>query len=121
MFNIEIALNHELQVISNWAKQWLVDFNPNKTVAMLFSSHHAVPQPHLLFNNVPVNFVENHKHLGLTLSSSGKWHDHIINIVKSSSKILGIMRKVKYMVSRKTLNQIYTCHLRPLLEYACVV
>ena len=121
IYNIEIVLNRDLQVISNWAKQWLVDFNPHKTVAMLFSSHHAVPQPHVLFNNVPVNFVENHKHLGLTLSSNGKWHEHITNIVKSSSKILGIMRKIKYTVSRKTLNQIYISHLRPLLEYACVV
>ncbi|XP_052275100.1 uncharacterized protein LOC127874668 isoform X1 [Dreissena polymorpha] len=74
-----------------------------------------------MFGNVPVTFVDEHKHLGLTLSSDGKWNNHINNIMTSASKILGVMRKVEYKLSRKCLNQIYFTHLRPLLEYACVV
>ena len=35
--DIESMLNHDLHQISAWAKTWLVDFNPNKTEAMLFS------------------------------------------------------------------------------------
>ena len=31
------------------------------------------------------------------------------------------MRKVKFLLSRKTLNQIYISFLRPTLEYASVV
>ena len=30
-------LNHDLRIISSWARRWLVDFNPSKTVAMLFT------------------------------------------------------------------------------------
>ena len=30
-------INHDLQLLSNWAKQWLVTFNPLKTEAVLFT------------------------------------------------------------------------------------
>ena len=75
----------------------------------------------LVFDNILINFVENHKHLGLTLSSSAKWHVHIENILSSASKILGIMRSNKFKLSRKALNNVYASYLRPVLEYASVV
>jgi len=39
----------------------------------------------------------------------------------SSSKILGILRKLEFTVKRNTLNQIYISFLRPILEYSSVV
>ena len=67
------------------------------------------------------SFVDSHKHLGVTLSSTGQWHSHIENIVKSASKILGIMRKLKFSLSRKALNQMFMSYMLPILEYASVV
>ena len=74
-----------------------------------------------LFENTQIKFVENHKHLGLTLSNTGKWNCHIDNIAKASSKILGIMRQLKYTLSRAALNQIYFSYVLPVLEYSSVV
>ena len=119
--DLEGIMNHDLHQINLWAKRWLVDFNPQKTEAILFTTQKHVRLPQLSFNNIPVNFVESHKHLGLTLGHDGKWHDHINNILKSASKVLGIMRSLKFKVSRKSLNTIYVTYLRPILEYACVV
>ena len=31
-------INHDLQLLTNWAKQWLVTFNPLKTEAVLYYS-----------------------------------------------------------------------------------
>ena len=118
--DIEGILNHDLLIISKCAKQWLVSFNPSKTVAMHFTNTN-VQSPDLLFNNVPIQFVTNHKHLGLTLSSNGKWREHINNITQSSNKILGIMRSLKFRLKRDSLNQIYISFLRPLLKYSSVV
>ena len=66
-------------------------------------------------------FVDSHKHLGVTLSSNGQWHTHIRNIVNSATKILGIMRKLKFSISRNALNQMYMSYLLPVVEYASVV
>ena len=119
--DIEGILNHDLLVLSTWRKQWLVDFNPSKTEAIIFSCNDAYYFPNLMFEDILVNFVENHKHLGLTLSSNAKWHSHIENIITSVSKLLGIMRAVKYKLSRKALNNDYISYIRPILEYAAVV
>ena len=64
-------------LISEWATKWLVDFNPIKTVAMLFSLRPIDVLPLLNFNNNNIDFVESHKHLGITLSCNGQWHTHI--------------------------------------------
>ena len=42
-------------------------------------------------------------------------------MTESASKILGMMRAVKFKISRNSLNQLYISFLRPLLEYASVV
>ena len=99
--------NHDLRMIASWAKQWLVSFNPSKTVAILFSTVLDLVKPSLILNNTILYFVDNNKHLGLTLSSDGKWHAHIDNILTSASRTLGTLRSLKYKFCRKTLNQIY--------------
>ena len=65
--------------------------------------------------------MDHHKHLGVTLSHDTKWHEHINSILSSAARILGMMRKLKYSISRKSLNQIYISFLRPVLEYSAVV
>ena len=49
------------------------------------------------------------------------WHEHINSISCSASKILGMLRKIKFSLNRKSLNQLYLSFLRPILEYASVV
>ncbi len=119
--DLEGIMNHDLQHLSNWTKQWLVNFNPNKTEAMLFKLRQLDRPLTLTFENTPVVFVEDHKHLGLTLSNNGKWHTHINNIINSTSRVLGIMRSLKFKISRQSLNQIYISYMRPILEYASSV
>ena len=54
-----------------------------------------------------INFVEHHKHLGLTLGNNGNWSNYIDNILSSAAKTVGIMKSMKYKLSRRALNQIY--------------
>ena len=58
---LRVFKNHDLHIIANWSRQWLVDFNPNKTEAMLFTLKRTVSYPKLVFNNTPVNFVEHQR------------------------------------------------------------
>ena len=63
------TLNADLEKISRWAATWLVTFNPNKSIALLFSRKVSHPlHPPLFMENTPINEVEAHKHLGLFLS-----------------------------------------------------
>ena len=55
-------IKHDLQMMSNWAKQWLVTFNSLKTEAVLFTLKKLDFFPHLIFDNVVINFFDSHKH-----------------------------------------------------------
>ena len=68
-----------------------------------------------------IQFVNDRKHLGLTLSNTGTWHKHIEKILSSDSKIIVIMRKVKFTLSRVALNQTYFSFILPILEYSSMV
>ena len=72
LWDIEGVINHDLALISAWAMKWLVDFNPIKTVAMLFTLRSLDFLPLLDFNDTIINFVESHKHLGITLTYNGQ-------------------------------------------------
>ena len=58
---IDGILNHDFVILSAWAKQWLVDFHPLKTEAVLLSSSNELQNLNLIFDNILFNFVENHK------------------------------------------------------------
>ena len=119
--DIEGIINHDLRNVSIWAKQWLVDFNPNKTEAVIFSSRRDHREPVLYFEHSRINIVDQHEHLGITLRSSGLWNDHINNTLNAVSKIIHIMRRLQFTLTRATLNQIYLSHVRPILEYSSIV
>ena len=115
-------LNDDLMNISNWANQWLVSFNSQKTDDMVISRKIDKPQhPGLLFNNAEIARVDTHKHLGLVLSSSLSWSAHIQEISTKACKTLNVMHALKYKLSRKALENIYITFVRPTLEYCDVI
>ena len=88
---------------------------------MFFTYLQGQEYPTLIFDGLNIKFISQHKHLGLTLSENMKWKSYIDSILTSASHMIGIMRKLKYVFSRRALNQIYISYVRPVLEYSCVV
>ena len=76
----------DLHALDNLAKQWLVDFNPQKTEYMVISYRQNINPINLKFNSENLNQVDNHKHLGVTISNDGKWAEHINNICQKATK-----------------------------------
>lgn len=114
--------NDDLKRIIEWAKSWLVDFNPQKTKIMIFGSRH--------FNNSSISFnfdgqtiypTNEHVHLGITFSDDAKWSKHVDYIVSRVSKQISVLRKLKFQLSRKFLSNMYITFIRPTFEYACEV
>ena len=63
----EIILNHDLKLIANWGKQWLVEFNPSKTVFMNFSLKKHKSNLEIIFNGINIKQVSEQKPLGCYL------------------------------------------------------
>lgn len=115
-------LNRDLARIHSWSESWLVTFNPNKTESVLFSrKRHKLPHPILSMDQNPIKQVKSHKHLGLTFSDDGTWTSHISSSLNKAWQRIGILRSLKSLLSRSSLERMYVSFIRPLLEYADVV
>ena len=53
-------IKHDLQLLSNWAKQWLVALIPLKTEAVLLTLKKLDFFPHLVIDNILINFLDSH-------------------------------------------------------------
>ena len=59
-------------------------------------------------NDQPIKKVTSHKHLGIFFSNDGTWHEHIDYIASQARTRINIMRKLKFIVDRQSLEIIYT-------------
>ena len=61
--------------------------------------------------------VDTHKHLGIYLSNDGSWHKQISCIKEKAWARINIMRRLEFVLDRKSLKPIYIFFIRPILEY----
>ena len=119
--NAALKLNSDLK-IHNWATRWLVTFNPSKSESLLISRKRSdIDHPPLVMNDQPILEVNYRKHLGLPFSSNGTWHDHINQITLKAWTRINVMRKLKFVLDRKSLQTIYFTFVRPILEYSDII
>ena len=114
-----LTINNDLNTIHNWAESRLVDFNPNKTESLLLSRKNIKPyHPPVKMNNIEIQNVVDHKHLGITFSNDAKWNSHITLTVSKAWKRIGLLRSLKFLLNRSCLEKIYIAFIRPVLEYS---
>ena len=120
-----IDLNRDLNVISSWAHQWKMSFNPDPTkpaVEIIFSSKISETiHPPLFFQNSQVKRVDHHKHLGLILDSKLSFARHINEKINKAKKWIGMIRHLRSYLPTKTLDQIYKMYARPHLDYCDII
>ena len=115
-------LQSDIKKINNWAGRWLVKFNPSKPKSLLISRKRIKPDhPVLTMSNTAIPSVQFHKHLGICLSCDGSWDQQIQSIVEKAWKRIGILRHLKFLLDRLSLQTIYFSFLRPILEYGDTV
>ena len=118
-------LNHDLNLIENWAFQWKMSFNPDpskQAVELLFSQRKVKPNhPPLFFNNTEVHSTDKHKHLGIVLDPKLTFNSHINEKIVNARKGIGILKCLSSYVPTKTLDQIYKMFVRPHLDYCDII
>jgi hypothetical protein len=53
------------------------------------------------FDGKLIPLTSDHKHLGITFSEEANWNKHVENLIKSVSKHICVLRKLKYKLNRK--------------------
>ena len=92
---------------------------PNKqTKELRFSNKRDKENyPPLQFNSTNVKIADSQKDLGLILDSKLNFNEHIESKITKCNKIIGLMKKLSLILSRKSLLTIYKSFVRPNLDY----
>ena len=106
--SIEGHLNNDLLSLEEWSKKWLLKFNPSKTKVVFFNTRKNKEFPKLLFQDSQLEYVQTHKHLGVTFSYNLSWSSHIEILLSNAYKKLGLLKKLKFKINRKSLSLMYT-------------
>ena len=118
-------MNHDLQLIAQWANDWRMSFNPDpqkQAVELLFSKkRNEIDHPVILFNNIPVKKVNEHKHLGIILDSKLSFSAHVKAAISKTRKGIGLLKYLSKYLPRHTLNKLYKLYVRPHLDYGDVI
>ena len=87
---------------------------------MLFSSKVFLNTPEILFNNIVVKQVYEHKHLGIWLTPTLCWTKQIHEICLRANSKLAVLRSVSYL-SRSTLDLLYKLQIRSVIDYGLCI
>ena len=120
-----IELHSDLKKIYEWAFQWKMTFNPDRskqTQEIIFSRKlKKATHPPLLFSNNNVSQVNSQTHLGAILDVKLTFEEHLKNVFNKINKTIGLLKKFSNLLPRQDLVTIYKAFIRPHLDYGDVL
>ena len=118
-----IELQSDIDSMYKWSQLWQMDLNVIKCYIIFFTRS----KNHILFdytmNGVPLQRVDEIRDLGVIITSSLPWNNHIENIKCKAARISGVFKRTLGWHASSQTKYIMYCSLvrRPFLEYCTVV
>ena len=117
-------MQEDVTSIEQWMTENFLTLNAAKCKQMLMTRSKTHQRPQLYLAGQLLEQVQNYKYLGVTITSSLSWSDHIQSICLKSRRLVGLLYHQFYnYADSNTLRQFYLSCIRPhrYLEYACTV
>ena len=116
-------LQDDLDSLSQWETDWQMKSNVAKCHSVRVTRH--LPDKQILFDYTlhqqkleQVQFV---KYLGITITDSLDWGQHVSEISCKATKTMGFLRRCLAQTPRHTKEVAYKTLIRPQLEYAAPI
>lgn len=115
----KISLQSDLDLISNWSKDWLVKLNASKCKVMHFGNRNNKYEYRL--NERLLEETTTERDLGVFISNDLKWAHQCNKAAAKANRMLGVLQKT--FISRDILlwKRLYLVYVRPLLEFVMPV
>ena len=111
------VLQKDLDIIHNYGQTWAITFNATKTTQQTFSHRQQTNRPTLTFGGNPIPIVNDHKHLGLTLSAALRFHTHINDVLVKFNRSMGPLYPIAKHIPKGMLLSLYITYVQPFLDY----
>ena len=118
-----VELQKDVDTLNNWVTTNHLSFNTSKCKYMLISrKKYPSHPPTLVIGSSTLERVYSYKYLGLRLTSTLCWSDHINDICIKAKKLIGMLYRRFYKnMDSQSLFQLYLTLVRPHTEYASQV
>ena len=117
-------LQKMLDDLTAWGRTCGLRFNPEKSVAILFTRTRKTPPFHLKIDGKDIKFQQEVRYLGVTLDSKLYWNKHIDEKIKTAKRFLtqvAIITRNNWGPKPKLMRWAYTAVVRPMLCYGAMI
>lgn len=118
----------DVEAIYNWTKCNFISFNISKSKAMIIGSNRYISSikldivPKIIVNDsIAIPYVESARCLGVTISNTLSWNNHVSDISNSIYKSLYQLRLHKDLLPVPLRRQLVSTLIFPYLDYCCLV
>ena len=117
-------LQKMLDSLTAWGKRCGLRFNPDKSVAVVFTRRRKSPNINLRIDGRDIPFKTEVKYLGVTLDSKLYWTKHIedrINKGKKAMHAVACITRKNWGPKPSLMRWAYLSMVRPMVTYACMI
>ena len=117
-------LQRVIDQLLEWGRLCGLRFNPEKTVAVLFTRKTNLRPSHLKIDGEYIPYSKSAVYLGVTLDSRLSWMPHVKDRIARTKKYMMKMAnisKATWGPQPKLSRWVYRCVVRPMIVYASVV
>ena len=117
-------LQKMLDELTAWGKTCGLKFNPEKSIAVVFTRRRKIPPFHLKIDGKDIEYKKEVKYLGITLDSKLHWTRHIEDRIAKAKRFLHCITQItrnNWGPKPKLMRWAYTGMVRPMLCYGAMI
>ena len=100
-------LQNDLNSLTKWASDWLMEFNIPKCNILQITLHHNKSSFTYKMSNIPLNTVSEHNYLGIRLHQRLFWNPHINYICSKANQLLGFLKRTLHTPPIEIKDHLY--------------
>ncbi|KAK3083079.1 hypothetical protein FSP39_013376 [Pinctada imbricata] len=114
-------LQADLDRLEEWEKRWQMSFHPSKCTVIRVTGRRKPMETKYTLHGHTLEVVNSGKYLGVTVSNTLRWNEHIQTTSSKAHRTLGFLRRNLGRSTPQVKVTAYTALVRPILEYASTV
>ena len=114
-------LQDDINRLVKWSKDWQLLFNFNKCEFLCITNKRSPLTITYRMDGTAIKQVSSVKYLGITINEKLNWSEHISNISKKASSVLGFLHRNLKSCPPHIKESCYKSLVIPILEYSCTV
>lgn len=116
-----LKIQNDLKAVAAWSISNQLFFNVAKCQQLIYFKHRIKYNFQYFMNDEPLQNVTQVKDLGVTFDNQLNFTEHIREIVTSSSRSLGFLKRNSKHFNHESVECIYNVLVRSKLEYASII